>query len=857
MIITIPQTGPRARMIASAGEPSTPRKRTVLVIDHDPEVLGILEVNLAHANLGVITARNGLEALIKASTERPDIILLDDEVFDLENTDICWRLKELQQASHIPLIVVGTESKKRTAEGVDGPDNYVTKPFDPKEVVALVETCLKQRERVENVNPLTGLSNLSQVNSEITNLIERNGTFAAIYVDLDNLKTFNKVYGFAQGDRAIRLVAAILCESVRLFGNPDDLVGHVGGDNFVIISTSPKARLLCQRLITDFDSRIRTLYKREDLERGYIEYESQLGQKEPSPIMSIRAAVVSNTRRKFRHHVEVSEAAAEQMSHLRHFPGSNYCFDLGQNDLEPELSLARGVLQAHREEQKTLQGVLAWVTFLARELEIPITGIKDYLDGVDPVQAEDFTAEQRNKLKTFKENMSQLVGVAEELRRLTRDEWVTGSAIIDEVDLRNTVDWIMKQTKELAIQRRIEVDSEGVEDVGQLVVDGRGLTQALFYALRSEIEGSMPGDRVHIRVYEKSKSFVTIELINRNHIIAHRELSMLFQGQLEGMLASEKRNDLYLAKVLVQGLGGRLSIESEVGQGTTFSISIPRRWQSSGEEINALLSAAETSKQEAQAQLDSTRQLLSSTFKQMPMAIRESLENLGYKIQELRVLCNRSLFLADDLSNRLETQQDQLLRQEVAQFATLEAILAISREIARSMHLRYLFDIDSAQRVARYALVIADKLGLTRNERQALHYAALLKDLGLVLSPEDAMEQMVAPTLDKAIVLRARFNLVWKALSAIEFLSPALILILHRYERYDGADCLFSASGDNIPLGARILAVADTFDAMTSGPSPQGTIDPEMAVQKLIADSGQRFDPHVVSAFAHAQGSEE
>jgi response regulator RpfG family c-di-GMP phosphodiesterase len=119
------------------------------------------------------------------------------------------------------------------------------------------------------------------------------------------------------------------------------------------------------------------------------------------------------------------------------------------------------------------------------------------------------------------------------------------------------------------------------------------------------------------------------------------------------------------------------------------------------------------------------------------------------------------------------------------------------------------------------------------------------------------MEQMVAPTLDKAIVLRARFNLVWKALSAIEFLSPALILILHRYERYDGADCLFSASGDNIPLGARILAVADTFDAMTSGPSPQGTIDPEMAVQKLIADSGQRFDPHVVSAFAHAQGSEE
>jgi diguanylate cyclase (GGDEF)-like protein len=837
-------------MMATADEPSTPRKRTALVIGHDREMLGILEVNLAHANLQVISAQSGLEALIKASAERPDIILLDNDVLDLEGTDVCRRLEESQQTSHIPLVVLGTDSKRQTARGTSGHYGYVTKPFDPKEVVALVKTSLKQVERAENANPLTGVSSLSRVNNEIADLIEQNRTFAAIYVDLDDLKAFNSAYGFSKGDRVIQLLAEILCEAVRLFGNPEDLVGHGGGDNFVIISTPQKARSLCRRIIADFDSRIRSLYKREDLERGYIEHEGRLGQTEQSPVMSVHVAVVSNAGREFGHHLEVSEAAAEQMDRLRRLLGSNSYFNLSQNDLGPE-SLPLGVPHGDRQELSTLQGVLAWVAFLARKLDVPINGIKDCLDRVGSAEVKD-VAEQRKTVQTIKENISQLVDLSEELGSLTRGEWLTGGAIVGEMDLRNVMDSIIKETRELAVQRRVEVDSEGFENVGQFLADARGLTQALFYALRSEIEYSTAGDSVHIRASERNKDLVTIELINRDHTINHQELGILLRGQLEGVLASGKRNDLYLAKVLVQGLGGRLSIESEKGEGTTFSISIPRRWQSSREEINALLSAAETSKEEAHAQLESMRRLLLSKLTPMPPVVRKSLENLSYKVQELLVLCNRSLFLADDLGSRLETQQDQLLCQEVAQFGIVEAILTISREIAHSMNARYLFDQDSAQRVIRYALAIADELRLTRNERQALHYAALLKDLGLALSPEYMVEQMVIPTLDRAIALKTRFNLVWKALSAIGFLSPGLIFISHRYRRYDGADGSSGARGDGIPLGARILAVADSFNAMSSGSLPRGTIAPEGAIQELVADSGRRFDADVVNAFIRA-----
>jgi HD-GYP domain-containing protein (c-di-GMP phosphodiesterase class II) len=97
--------------------------------------------------------------------------------------------------------------------------------------------------------------------------------------------------------------------------------------------------------------------------------------------------------------------------------------------------------------------------------------------------------------------------------------------------------------------------------------------------------------------------------------------------------------------------------------------------------------------------------------------------------------------------------------------------------------------------------------------------------------------------------MKKRLNLVWKALSTIPFFLPACNLLLYIYERYDGTGGSFGIKGTDIPLGSRILAVADTFDSMTSARSPQGKLAPKLAVEKIVADSGLRFDPHVVSAF--------
>jgi diguanylate cyclase (GGDEF)-like protein len=833
---------------------TTSKAGKVLAVNCDPEIIRILEVNLTHANLEVISAENGAVALLKAYTEKPDIILLDPSLPDVDGMEFCQRLKKSQHSSHIPVIIIGAKNRnKYRTVTVDGAIHDITKPFDPQEVVALVQAYLKRKERSENINPLTGLPNKNQVSNEITELIEQKKPFAAIYIAMDNLRSYNKVYGYSQGDRTIRLLADIICEAVRLFGNPDDLVGHLGGDKFVVITTHGKSRSLCRRIIADFNGRVKTLYTNEDLQRGHITYESPLGREEQSSIMCLRIAVVTNQKRSFCHHLEVSEVAAEQLAYLRHFPGSNCYFDLRDVGVEPDVSgFYKGIPQAHRKELRNLQGVLVWLAFLTSEIDNPITAIDHCLNWLESKQPENRVPSERNMLATIRQNINQLLHVTEGLESLITVECPIIGAVPGEVNLRDILYWIKEQVRDKAEQQGIMIDIQGVDHTECLMVDGKGLAQSLLYLLRAEVELSSPGDRLHIRVSDKNPEFINIRITNPNHHIPQWSLEVMLQGKQEVIQQDSLRNELYPAKILVQGLGGKIRITSKKGKGINYTVIIPKRWQSWIQEINALLFAVESSRKEARAELNNIERLISSLVEKVPITLHDSLDKLRSRVQELGVLCNRSLFLAEDFDSRLEIQQDRLIQQENEQLATSEAVLTIGEEIARAMNVGYIFDLDSAKRVVKYSLTIAKEFRLSEIDRQALLYAALLKDLGLALSPHDMVEQMVVPTIEEANSIRARFNLVWKALSTVPFLSQALVYIMYRYEKYDGTGSHFGVKGADIPLGARILAIADTFDSMTSGLSPQGTLDPMLAVQKIADDSGIRFDPNVVNAFSRA-----
>ncbi len=265
------------------------------------------------------------------------------------------------------------------------------------------------------------------------------------------------------------------------------------------------------------------------------------------------------------------------------------------------------------------------------------------------------------------------------------------------------------------------------------------------------------------------------------------------------------------------------------------------------EEINALRAASRTRDKEVQSLLENFRRTLSARAEGLPAATQDILDNLGSTARELSDICNRSLFLADDINNWLQSQQEQFLQQQASQLATSEAILVLSGEIARLMHLPGLFEWNSAQRVVQYVFAIADEFKLPRRERQALYYSALLKDMGLVFAPQDKAEQLAFLEAREVLAVKSRFSSLCNTLQLIDFLAPALVFLSYRFRRYDDTGSL-PGRAVSIPLGSRILAVADSFETLTTRRSG-GALEPKVAVRNIVADSGKRFDPDVVSAF--------
>ena len=146
-------------------------------------------------------------------------------------------------------------------------------------------------------------------------------------LDLDNFKAFNDRYGYANGSEVIKEAARIIENSVKAKGSPDDFIGHVGGDDFVVITTPNYMREIATEVINQFDRRMPDFYDPADRERGYILGKTRQGVEMQFPIMTISIAIVTNERRKLTNPLEASEIAAELKDYAKTIPKSIFVVD--------------------------------------------------------------------------------------------------------------------------------------------------------------------------------------------------------------------------------------------------------------------------------------------------------------------------------------------------------------------------------------------------------------------------------------------------------------------------------------------------------------------------------------------------
>ena len=186
---------------------------------------------------------------------------------------------------------------------------------------------LKRLEAMNlDANPLTHLPGSAAIEKSVQKKLDEKHPLAFCLLDLSNFKSFNDRYGYARGNEVIQATAGIIKAAVRDYGS-GDFVGHIGGDDFAVITEPARYDFICRAIIESFDRKIGEFYDAEDRKRGYILGTTRQGERISMPIMTVAIAVVSNESRKLENHIQVGEIAAELKNYAKSFSQSTYVVD--------------------------------------------------------------------------------------------------------------------------------------------------------------------------------------------------------------------------------------------------------------------------------------------------------------------------------------------------------------------------------------------------------------------------------------------------------------------------------------------------------------------------------------------------
>jgi GGDEF domain-containing protein len=175
-----------------------------------------------------------------------------------------------------------------------------------------------------DASPLTRLPGNIVIEQVLNKRVAEGKPFAVCYVDLDNMKSYNDVYGYIKGSDVIKMAGDIILDVVRYHPDKDAFVGHIGGDDFIMVLDQENVSAICEEVIKKFGEGIVAHYGPEDLARGGIEGVDRYGVQRSFPIMTVSIAVVICQEGEYESAVDIAQTTAEIKDYVKGIPGSNY-----------------------------------------------------------------------------------------------------------------------------------------------------------------------------------------------------------------------------------------------------------------------------------------------------------------------------------------------------------------------------------------------------------------------------------------------------------------------------------------------------------------------------------------------------
>ncbi|MEW6178900.1 MAG: response regulator [Chloroflexota bacterium] len=288
-------------------------KARLLIVEDDVDISNMLRIYFSSQGYDVDIAPRGSDALEKTRQVMPHLLILDIMLPDIDGYEVCRVLRTNTRTSHIPVLFL-TQKDERSdkLKGLElGADDYITKPFDIEELKLRVQNALARSERESLTDPQTGLPSGRLIEDQLRKLI-RQSDWAFLDIRINHFEPFKDVYGFIAGNDVLRFTAMLLGEVVDELGTPNDFIGHVGGDNFVVATAAHAGAAIKARLKERFNEEVLSHYNFLDRQQGYMLAPGKNNENTPTPFMTLAVGVVSPQTHQFADIREITEIAAEE-----------------------------------------------------------------------------------------------------------------------------------------------------------------------------------------------------------------------------------------------------------------------------------------------------------------------------------------------------------------------------------------------------------------------------------------------------------------------------------------------------------------------------------------------------------------
>lgn len=272
-------------------------QKNVFVIDDAGDLFEALSIGFnENIEINVKQSKSNINFLKNSLKRDTSLILINADGLESDLLKLVKYINQVLFYLTVPIMIASSDKELVKSKPIlEVPIiSYFLKPFDLQNLTAGIEYLLEIFEYNKNINDISGLPGSNIINKKLVSQISKGSKFAFVFLDLDNFKEFGEYYGLYKASEVLSFLSDLLSETISNHGSIDDFIGHVGGDDFIMILEDYKiAETVCREIINGFDEKISEFYEDKDLKNGYIETVNRSGELERIKVMGISVVILN------------------------------------------------------------------------------------------------------------------------------------------------------------------------------------------------------------------------------------------------------------------------------------------------------------------------------------------------------------------------------------------------------------------------------------------------------------------------------------------------------------------------------------------------------------------------------------